>query len=106
MQQYSKPHEARFVEAQARSRANTVKLHVKEPQRYYQSRSVSRPGLVHHVTRTPRGWACTCEGWTHHAMCQHVAGLSRRAIREGWAQRFTIAPRELTPHEAPGRSTP
>lgn len=88
-----KPIEARQSEARARSRANGVRLEVLESGKLYQSRSVSRPGLVHTIKRLPTGWACSCEGHHFSGICMHIAGLERRLIREGACRGFKIAPR-------------
>ncbi len=88
-----KPIEARQSEARARSRANAVRLEVITPGKLYQSRSTSRPGLVHTVKRTPAGWVCSCEGFALSStnLCHHLGGLERRLIREGRCEGFKIA---------------
>lgn len=82
--QFAKSSAARQVEARGRARSNGVRVEVIEHARYYQTHSKSRPGLVHHIGRTAKGWTCTCEGYTYTGMCQHIGQVERRSEREGW----------------------
>lgn len=74
----------RMLEARSRARIRGVRVEKVEENREFKSRSTSRPGLVHRVTRTGDGWTCTCEGYQYTGLCQHIAGVARRAEREGW----------------------
>ncbi len=80
----AKPPAARQVEARARARARGVKVAVVSEARKYVSASLSRPGTLHTIERTPVGWACSCEGFFHTGMCQHLGAVERRSEREGW----------------------
>ncbi len=79
-----KSRDVRMLEARSRARHRGVRVEVVRPHREYISRSVSRPGLVHHITRTTNGWVCTCEGYRYTGLCQHLAGVARRSEREGF----------------------
>ncbi len=81
---FSKPPAARQVEARARSRQYGVKVAVVVEARRYVTASQSQPGTVYAIERTPAGWACSCEGYLHTGICKHIAGVERRAEREGW----------------------
>ncbi len=81
---FSKPPEARQVEARARARTRGVKVAVVSEARRYVTASQSAPGVVYAVERTPAGWACSCQGYEHTGMCKHLGAVERRAEREGW----------------------
>ncbi len=81
---FSKPLEARRVEARARARRYGVKVAVVVEARKYVTASQSHPGTVYTLLRTPVGWACECEGYFHTGMCKHLGAVERRAGREGW----------------------
>ncbi len=81
---FSKPPAARQVEARARARQKGVKVAVVSEARKYVSNSLTRPGTLHTIERTPAGWACSCEGYEHTGMCQHLGAVERRSEREGW----------------------
>lgn len=81
---FSKPPTARQVEARARARERGVKVAVVSEARTYVSASLTRPGTLHAIERTPAGWACSCEGYEHTGMCQHLGAVERRSEREGW----------------------
>jgi hypothetical protein len=88
---FSKPQDARQLEARARARTLGVRVAVVSEARRYVSLSQSTPGQVHQIERTPAGWACSCEGYLHTGMCKHLGAVERRSEREGWAF-GTIAP--------------
>ena len=81
---FSKPLEARQVEARARARTMGVKVAVVVHCRKYASASQSHPGTLYTILRTPVGWACECEGYFHTGCCKHLGAVERRAAREGW----------------------
>ncbi len=81
---FSKPPEARQVEARARARTCRVKVAVVVEARRYVTASQSQPGTVYAIERTPAGWACSCQGYEHTGMCKHLGAVERRAEREGW----------------------
>ena len=81
---FSKPLEARQVEARARARLRGVKIAVVVEARKYVTASQSHPGTLYTILRTPAGWACECEGYFHTGCCKHLGALERRAEREGW----------------------
>lgn len=76
--------EAREVEA--RSRARTLGVRVREIQRgrEYSTRSQSDGSVVYLLRRGRDGWACTCLGYQHSGMCKHLGALERRSEREAW----------------------
>ncbi len=82
--QFSKPLEARQVEARARARTRGVKVAVVSEARRYVTASQQQPGTVYAVECTPVGWACSCQGYEHTGMCKHLGAVERRAEREGW----------------------
>jgi len=82
---FSKPQEARQVEARGRARTLRVRVEVVSEARHYTTRSQSTPGEVYTLKRTPAGWACSCAGYFHGGICKHLGQLERRAEREGWA---------------------
>ena len=82
---FSKPPEARQVEARARARTRGVTVAVVSEARRYVTASQSAPGTVYAIERTPVGWACSCQGYEHTGMCKHIGAVERRAEREGWA---------------------
>ncbi len=81
---FSKPPEARQVEARARARQYGVKVAVVVEARKYVTASQSHPGTLYTLLRTPAGWACECEGYFHTGCCKHLGAVERRAAREGW----------------------
>lgn len=81
---YSRPMPARQIEARSRAKTKGVRVEVVDAGRYYTTRSLSRPGLVHHIGRSTQGWQCSCEGYTYTGCCQHIAQVERRSEREGW----------------------
>ncbi len=81
---FAKPPAARRVEARARARQKGVKVAVVSEARKYVSASLTRPGTLHTIERTPAGWACSCEGYEHTGMCHHLGAVERRSEREGW----------------------
>lgn len=93
-----KPLAARLVEARGRARANGVRVEVVTPRRRYNARSVSRPGVVHTLTRRADGWTCSCEGYTYSGMCHHIGQLARRAEREGWGVEKVARPSHNQPY--------
>jgi hypothetical protein len=88
---FSKPPEARQLEARARARSLGVRVEVVSEARHYRSRSQSQPGEVYQLVRTPAGWACSCQGFYHGGVCKHLGQVERRAAREGWSF-GTVAP--------------
>ncbi len=81
---FSKPQEARQLEARARARTLGVRVEVVSEARHYRTRSQSNPGEVYTLKRTPAGWACSCLGYEHTGCCKHLGQVERRAEREGW----------------------
>ena len=81
---FSKPLEARQVEARARARTYGVKVAVLSEARRYVSASQQQPGVVYAIERTPAGWACSCEGYEFTGCCKHLGAVERRSEREGW----------------------
>ncbi len=81
---FSKPPEARQLEARARARTRGVKVAVVVEARRYVTASQQQPGVVYAIERTPAGWACSCQGYEHTGMCKHLGAVERRAEREGW----------------------
>ncbi len=81
---FSKPLEARQVEARARARGRGVRVEVVSEARHYRTRSQAAPGTVYQVVRTGAGWACSCDGYLYTNCCKHIAQVERRAEREGW----------------------
>jgi hypothetical protein len=83
-QQFSKPQEARQIEARARAKKLRVRVAVVAEARSYISNSQSQPGSAYRIERTRHGWGCECDGFRFTGMCKHVAAVERRAEREGW----------------------
>lgn len=81
---FSKPQEARELEARSRARALGVRVAVVSEARRYVTTSQSQPGVVYALERTPAGWACSCEGYLHTGVCKHLGAVERRSEREGW----------------------
>ncbi len=75
---FSKPAEARQLEARARARTRGVKVAVVSEARRYVAASQQRPGVVYAIERTPAGWACSCQGY------ESCAGGPRRACPLSW----------------------
>ena len=82
---FSKPQDARRVEARARARTLGVRVEVVSEARYYRTRSQSQPGEVYQLVRTRDGWCCSCQGFEFTGCCKHLGQVERRAEREGWA---------------------
>ncbi len=97
---FSKPPEARQIEARARAKTCGVRVAVLVEARRYCTHSQSEPGTVHTVERTPVGWACSCLGYFHTGCCKHLGAVERRAAREGWPF-GTIAPLSRVAHYFP-----
>ena len=72
---FSKPQEARELEARARAKRLGVRVEVVSEARCYRTRSQSQPGEVYALVRTPRGWVCGCLGFYHGGVCKHLAQL-------------------------------
>ncbi len=99
--QFSKPLEARQVEARSRAKAQGVRVAVVSAARSYVSVSRSQPGMTYRIERSRLGWGCECDGYRFTGMCKHVAAVQRRSEREGWVF-GQVAPLDRT---APGVST-
>jgi hypothetical protein len=84
MQQFSRPQEARQIEARARAKQRGVRVEVIEPAMAYRTLSQSQPGVVYSITREKAGWRCECPGFVFTGVCKHVAQVERRSEREGW----------------------
>ena len=84
VKQFTKPQEAREIEARMRAKRLGVRVAVVSEARSYVSASQSQPGTVHQIERTPAGWVCSCEGYLHTGVCKHLGAVERRAEREGW----------------------
>lgn len=84
----------RHLEARTRARVQRARIYEVEPGTYYQARSQSDPGTVHHLHRGPAGFTCTCPGATYTGMCYHLGALGRRFERESRVLR--IAPKGVT----------
>lgn len=82
--QFSKPQEARQIEARSRARVLGVKVAVVVEARRYVSASQSVPGQVYQIERTRHGWVCSCEGFMQTNCCKHLGAVERRSEREGW----------------------
>ena len=82
--QFSKPAEARQLEARAHARTRGVKVAVVSEARRYVAASQQQPGVVYAIERTPAGWACSCEGFLYTGCCKHLGAVERRSEREGW----------------------
>lgn len=91
---FSRPQEARQIEARSRARTLAVKVQVIEPGMAYSTRSQSQPGTVYTISRERHGWACECPGYVHTGCCKHLAQVERRSEREGW-NFGRIAPRTV-----------
>jgi hypothetical protein len=91
VQTFSKPQEARELEARARAKRLGVKVAVVVEASRYVSASQSTPGAVYVQQRTPAGWACSCDGYGFTNCCKHLGQVERRAEREGW-DFGTVAP--------------
>lgn len=81
---FSKPQEAREIEARARARQSRVRVAVIAAGQSYTTVSRSRPGVRYTMQRTPAGWACSCEGYRRTGACKHLGQVERRSEREGW----------------------
>ena len=85
VQTFSKPQEAREIEARARARQLRVRVAVVSEARSYVSASQSTPGVTYRIERNRHGWSCECEGYLFTGMCKHLGAVERRAAREGWS---------------------
>ena len=84
VQTFSKPQEARELEARARAKRLGVRVAVVVEASRYVTASQSQPGAIYVQQRTPAGWACSCDGYLHTGVCKHLGQVERRAEREGW----------------------
>lgn len=84
MYQFSRPQEARQIEARARARQRGVRVEVIEKGRAYRTLSQSQPGTVYSITRERDGWRCECPGFVYTGVCKHLGQVERRSEREGW----------------------
>jgi hypothetical protein len=84
VQTFSKPQEARELEARARAKRLGVRIAVVSEARQYVSASQSQPGIVHTMQRTAAGFVCSCDGFMFTGCCKHLGAVERRAAREGW----------------------
>ncbi len=64
---FTKPQEARAIEARARARSCGVRIAVVTEARRYCTPAQSEPGTTYTIARTPIGWACSCLGYFHFA---------------------------------------
>jgi hypothetical protein len=84
VQTFSKPQEARELEARARAKRLGVRVAVVVEASRYVTASQSQPGAVYVQQRTPAGWACSCDGFMYTGCCKHLGQVERRAERESW----------------------
>jgi len=84
VKEFSKPQEAREIEARMRAKRLGVRVVVVSEARSYVSASQSQPGAVYQMQRTAAGWVCSCEGYFHTGCCKHLGQVERRAERESW----------------------
>jgi len=84
VKEFSKPQEAREIEARMRAKRLGVRVAVVSEARSYVSASQSTPGTVHQMQRTAAGWVCSSEGFMFTGCCKHLGAVERRAEREGW----------------------
>ena len=97
---FSKPQDARQVEARARARTRGVRVAVLVEARKYTAHSLSEPGVTHTLERSRDGWVCSCLGYVYTGMCHHLGALERRSEREGW--RFgVVCPLSKAPARSP-----
>lgn len=89
---FTRPQEARKIEARGRARSLGVRVEVVAPTRQYRTRSQSQPGLIYTIVRTPAGFTCSCPGYQYTGVCKHIGQVERRSEREGWTF-GRIAPR-------------
>lgn len=92
MKEFQKPADARFIEAQVRSKSLGVKIFVEVEGRAYFTKSQSEAGVIYRMIRGQWGWECECRGYEFTGSCKHLGSLARRAMREGW-EFGVIAPR-------------
>jgi hypothetical protein len=85
MHQFTRPQEARQIEARSRARELGVRVRVIGAGRSYETPSQSQPGTTYVVTRTPIGWTCDCPGFPFTGCCKHLGQVERRSEREGWS---------------------
>lgn len=85
MKEFNKPAEARFIEAQVRSKSLGVKIYVEVEARAYFTRSQSEASVTYRMVRSNQGWSCECRGFIYTGSCKHLGSLARRAMREGWS---------------------
>lgn len=84
-QRFSRPQEARQIEARSRAKDMGVKVQVVEHGMAYSTKSQSEPGTVYTISRERAGWQCECKGFVFTGCCKHVAAVQRRSDREGWS---------------------
>ncbi len=80
---FSKPQQAREIEARSRALDRRVRVFVVEPGECYWTYSQTDNG-IYHLTHEPDGWECECDGYVYTGVCKHLAQLERRSEREGW----------------------
>lgn len=84
MQTFVKPQAARQLEARARAKRLGVRVAVVVEARSYVSASQGAAGKTYRIERCRHGWSCECDGYLYTGVCKHLAGVERRAEREGW----------------------
>jgi hypothetical protein len=80
---FSKPQEARELEARARAKRLGVRVAAVVHGSRYVTASQSAPGVVYVQQRTPAGWACSCDGFMFTGCCKHLGQVERRCERDG-----------------------
>jgi hypothetical protein len=80
---FSKPQEARELEARARAKRLGVRVAVVIHGSRYVTASQSTPGTIYVQQRTPAGWACSCDGFMYTNCCKHLGQVERRCERDG-----------------------
>ena len=83
VQTFSKPQEARELDARARAKRLGVRVAAVVHGSRYCSASQSTPGAVYVQQRTPAGWACSCDGFLYTGVCKHLGQVERRCERDG-----------------------
>jgi len=84
VKEFSKPIEAREIEARMRAKRLGVRVAVVVEASRYVTASQSTPGTVYVQQRTPAGWCCSCDGFMYSGCCKHLGQVERRAERESW----------------------
>jgi hypothetical protein len=74
---------ARRNEDRRGDRTLRVRAEVFAPAPHYLARSQSGQG-AYQIDHTATGWVCACDGYRFTGCFKHVAGVERRAEREGW----------------------